>query len=1138
MSSRETKDRLRKLTIFDGNTSCADCMAPRPTWTSLIVLPEREEPVEHESVPKMLGVFICFRCSGVQRGIGSKFCSVKMMAMDKWTEEELKAIELGGNNVVNSVYEAKEVTGRPEPRALMNPRKAFLKEKYVERKFLDMDKLEEVLQWISLSEAREKEKEKETKLAEMKQEEGKRSDGPNSSGIDSSLHFDDGKLFPSPQFTQTKTAAPLATLDSADEEQESEFPEDFPNFPDFDSSRPDLSKEISQVGEFGDVRKSFLASVPETMLAGSAETMSLDDFSADTFGDEDGLSSKPQAPIAFEDLFTEDDESVEDDFGEAVDFSFVSPKPKALEESNKSQVGAAADSSFVADALLPQIPIESEEPKPEQDDDSSSHSSHISHSSHSSHSSAEEELRETYDTSGPDSQDPFGEELAFPEEPLPPANDILQSLDEPFTTHASDTQQTTNTDKGEIDADFPSMEAGSEANGPDSQTPIDAETSSSGDPIPSLQTPSQPLQPSSKADPFDRQNTSSTDPFSFDTTGKTQSLKTAEANAFGGQDSAFADPFSFDGADHTFPGSTNFGAQTAASMDPFAFGDEPSKSFDDAFGGDAFGDDAFGDQDADPFAADGDSDDFSASLSRDEGFKDFSNVDNSFRSDLRAPSERLGSNTTDKSFDGDSFSNSDRVGRTPGHTPFHVTPSNRRRSSSVDKSFDEEEPKKKRPPSLDSAFKKMSQADATTRSDCASTASSSSRPSVMSVKTAPTRHRSRSADRDDLSTPNSHGSKGKRHTMSIGTRSFNSSQQRRKPKPRQTREGSLDRGASWGNTLPEDDDANDALPPRATSMDDRLFGFEDDDDSDDGFGQSLSHNQRAESRFGGSRMGRQPGSQRAQKPTRSLSPFMEFSRATKGKSNESDNEPSPHEDEDVGFKHSFRPPKRTRSLNVEEAMKPSTRGMPARDEQDIASRDQSPFSRATAAKQIRKPSSMERIGDDGFSNPNTPRVTMAGWSAGNISDVESTASSHSNMSYKMPVVTEENNPVSFTHVADELSASFDKDDFPAPRRASGDSGPKRRNHLVRIESARSKVRRKEEALAGLIQDTERRQSLQSTPSLRMKLEADEDMFERHASSVDGGLEKYERQESGDTPKRKFVLFPSKTNNTPEKSETR
>ena len=68
----------------------------------------------------------------------------------KGTEEELRSIELGGNIIVNSAYEAKQVIGRPEQRAMLNPRKTFLKDKYVERKYLDTDRLEEVLRQITL----------------------------------------------------------------------------------------------------------------------------------------------------------------------------------------------------------------------------------------------------------------------------------------------------------------------------------------------------------------------------------------------------------------------------------------------------------------------------------------------------------------------------------------------------------------------------------------------------------------------------------------------------------------------------------------------------------------------------------------------------------------------------------------------------------------------------------------------------------------------------------------------------------------------------------------------------------------------------------------------------------------------------
>ncbi|KAL3930677.1 MAG: hypothetical protein SGBAC_011659 [Bacillariaceae sp.] len=1217
MSSKEAKDRLRKLTMLEYNKSCANCKAPRPTWTSLIILPEKEEIEVDESIPKMLGVFICFRCSAIQRRIGSNFCSVKRMALDMWTEEELKAIELGGNNVVNSAYEAKEVTGRPEPRALVNPRKVFLKEKYVERKFLDMDKLDEVLQWISLSQV---EQEEETKGEGKEQEKGKHSDDFS---LSSSLHFDEGKLFPTPQVTR-KTASSSAPmdLDATDENGSAEFPEDFPNFPDFDSSRPDLMKEKSEVGGFADVRQSFLASVPETKLASKDSAMSFDDdFSDDKFNEDDDSSedaaepqsSKPETPIAFGDLFTEDDKSEEDAFGEALDSSF-SPKAKAGEQSD---AGDRPDSLFVDGASLPQLPIESEEPKSAQENDkSSSHSSHMSHSSHSSRSSADERFRATYDAGEPGSQDPFGEELSFPEQPLPPANDVLRSLDEPFETDGFDTQNTKDpfeSDDGEANVDVPSGESGFRENvGP--QTLFDAETSSRDDPK-SLQTPSQPLDSSFKVDPFDAQDVSNTDPFSLDATEKTQSLETfPKVDSFGEQDTRNEDPSSFNGADNDFrrnsfdtetsssdeemsspqtsgqadpfdgenasstdPFSTYvadntepkefsfkasaFGDPETASADPFsfkadafdgqnassaepfsfdtsekgqsmetsfntdAFGDQETTNADqfafdkpsnsqedfgeDPFGADTFGADAFGEQTG--TSADAFGNDFSVSANRDGEFEppfisssnDFFKVDNSSNVDSLSQSERVGFNGAN-AFGGDSFSKSERVG-SGSHPAFHVTPSHQRKAKSDDgESSGEVEPKKKKkkkkPPSLDSAFKKMSQADVTIRTDGASIASSSSKLSVRSARTAPIRARSRSADRDDeLSTPSSAGSRGKRHTMSIGSRSFNSSQQRRKPKPRHSREKSLDRGASWGDTLPEEGGANDAFPPRAASMDGRFLGF-DDNDSDDGFNQSLSQNERKESRFGGSRKERQSRNSRAQKPTRSLSPFTEVTRATKGKSTTSEEEPgvSHQTDEDMDFEQTFRALQRTRSLNVETGAR-STRRMPERDEKGTV--------------------------DDGFSNPSTNRVTMAGWSAGNSnSEIESTGSS-----------VNSNTVTSFTHVADELSAAaFDKDDLPTRRASSDSTGPKQRNRLVKIESARSKVRKKEQELAGLMQDTERRKSLQPTPSLRMKLEADDAEFVRHATSVDGGRERHEMQDS----KRKIVLFRGKTTNTPEPSETR
>jgi len=183
----------------------------------------------------------------------------------------------------------------------------------------------------------------------------------------------------------------------------------------------------------------------------------------------------------------------------------------------------------------------------------------------------------------------------------------------------------------------------------------------------------------------------------------------------------------------------------------------------------------------------------------------------------------------------------------------------------------------------------------------------------------------------------------------------------------------------------------------------------------------------------------------------------------------------------------------------------------------MPSRDEGGFDQAVQ----KSCSSSDTVDDDGFTNISTARVTMTGWSTGSDFDAETTGSS---LSRKMSAATEEATASSYTHVADEPSASVsaDKGDL-AKRRSSGEHKPKQRNH-VKIEAARSKVRKKEELLTGLMESSEQRVSLPSNPSLRMNLEADEATFERHATLVDGGMEQHRREST----EKKFVLFPHKT----------
>ncbi|KXN67976.1 Arf GTPase activating protein [Conidiobolus coronatus NRRL 28638] len=72
------------------NLVCADCKTPDPRWASY-----------------NLGCFLCLRCSGIHRSLGTHISKVKSIDLDTWTVEQVQSMLDRGNKICNQYWEAK-----------------------------------------------------------------------------------------------------------------------------------------------------------------------------------------------------------------------------------------------------------------------------------------------------------------------------------------------------------------------------------------------------------------------------------------------------------------------------------------------------------------------------------------------------------------------------------------------------------------------------------------------------------------------------------------------------------------------------------------------------------------------------------------------------------------------------------------------------------------------------------------------------------------------------------------------------------------------------------------------------------------------------------------------------------------------
>ncbi|KAF2439448.1 ArfGap-domain-containing protein [Karstenula rhodostoma CBS 690.94] len=115
--AEQNRQTLKSLVKIEANKSCADCKRNKhPRWASW-----------------NLGIFVCIRCSGIHRGMGTHISKVKSVDLDTWTDEQLQSVLKWGNARANKYWEAKLAPGHVPSETKMEN---FIRTKYESKRWV------------------------------------------------------------------------------------------------------------------------------------------------------------------------------------------------------------------------------------------------------------------------------------------------------------------------------------------------------------------------------------------------------------------------------------------------------------------------------------------------------------------------------------------------------------------------------------------------------------------------------------------------------------------------------------------------------------------------------------------------------------------------------------------------------------------------------------------------------------------------------------------------------------------------------------------------------------------------------------------------------------------------------------------
>ena len=98
------QQELNAILARPENKTCADCGRKNPDWAS---------------VP--FGICVCLQCSGIHRSLGTHITFVQSLKLDKWTDENLAKMKVGGNDRFIKFLKQRGLTNQNIAQKYSNP---------------------------------------------------------------------------------------------------------------------------------------------------------------------------------------------------------------------------------------------------------------------------------------------------------------------------------------------------------------------------------------------------------------------------------------------------------------------------------------------------------------------------------------------------------------------------------------------------------------------------------------------------------------------------------------------------------------------------------------------------------------------------------------------------------------------------------------------------------------------------------------------------------------------------------------------------------------------------------------------------------------------------------------------------------